>query len=252
MTITIDNFQDYRVPVIIGTHTINFFAFNGLPLDLTALRINDLMPVFSRMPPVHLPGIGPIFLLIGRPLSDSEHASGGGTYPDVRRLLAQRDGVNAQRAASWGASYEVIAEAVRVFGRFGGVDRGLHVIPLADWQQAGYASTVVHECAHGVDTFFNLHRRAGRDPLRPGAVLPMTVFPADLPGQFCGHGRGDNVNRRAVNAYCSMITGFPNVRTATRRQIMAAFQASNAFNAVSARWWAAQFPGLTPDDSRLR
>jgi len=251
MPITISNFRDYLISVPVAGHAVNFFAFNGEPIGLARTKINELLQVFGRMPPVHLPGIGPIFLLIGRPLSDSDHPSGGGTYPDVSRLHARRDAENDRRTEDWGVSYEVIAEAVRCFGRFGGSDPGLHVVPLEDWRQSGYASTVVHECAHGVDALLNLHRRAGSGPLRSGPNLPMGAFPTGLHGQFCRHGTGDNINRRAVNAYCSMITGFRGVSLPHQRQIMAAFQASNAFNAVPASWWAAKFPGLTPDTRHL-
>ena len=49
---------------------------------------------------------------------------------------------------------------------------------------------------------------------------------------------------RVVNAFVSMTMGFRGVATPTKRNIVARFRDSHAFNGVPESWWNEQFPGL--------
>ncbi|WP_411892759.1 hypothetical protein [Yoonia sp. SDW83-1] len=238
MTITLDNYESFRISVTMGQHEVNFFAFNGLPREEVATQIREMQPFFDRMPPVHALGIAPIFLLVGRPSG----GSGGGTYPDLTRLRARNEANRARNDAAWGAPYDVLEAAIAAYGRHDG-GRRLHVIPLERWQRPARATTVIHECAHGVDHKFHLHRRRHpHDPLRPGPLFAVSDFPTQLPGQACGHGSA--LNRAVVNAYVSMTMGFRGVSTAMRRQIINNFRNSDAFINVQDSWWQGRFPGL--------
>lgn len=239
MTATLNNFTDFHLKLDLGHHKVHFFVFNDEPLDFTRAKIATLRPHLERAPPDHINGIAPILLLKERPLG----GSGGGTMTSIENLHAHNESVNLQRTELWGASYEVIEQVVQRFGRFGGADRGIHFIPLADWRQSGFATTVIHECAHGIDNRFSLHRRAtASDPLRAGANLSPSDFPSHLSHQACGH--GTELNRRAVNAYVAMITGFPGVTAAQQRQILTTFRRANAFNGVPTSWWREMFPSF--------
>lgn len=239
MTATIENFTDFHIKLDLGHHKVHFFVFNDEPLDFARAKIATLRPVLERIPPDHINGIAPILLLKERPLG----GTGGGTMTSIENLHARNESVNSQRTELWGASYEVIEQVVLRFGRFGGADRGIHFIPLADWRQSGFATTVIHECAHGIDNRFSLHRRAAAgDPLRAGANLALSDFPNHLAHQACGH--GTDLNRRAVNAYVAMITGFRGVTAAQQRQILTTLRRSNAFNGVPTSWWRETFPSF--------
>ena len=238
MTITLDNYESFRISVTMGQHEVSFFAFNGLPREEVATQIRQMQPYFDRMPAIHALGIAPIFLLVERPAG----GRGGGTYPDLTRLRARTEANRARNDAAWGAPYEVLEAAIAEHGRHGAGQR-LHVIPLQRWLREARATTVIHECAHGIDDRFHLHRRRhAHDPLRPGANFAVGDFPAHLPGQACGHGAA--LNRAVVNAYVSMTMGFPGVPTATRRRIIERFRESDAFISVQDSWWQGRFPGL--------
>jgi hypothetical protein len=240
MTVTLDNFEDYLLEIPVSTtQRINFFAFNDRPLEETSMRLDEMRPYFARIHPNQIIGIAPIFLLKERPLG----GHGGGTYPDISNLRARNPANDPARGEAWGAPIEVLERVVESYGRTGSGSRSLHVIPLADWVQAGRAATVMHECAHGIDNRCFLHRRyASGDPLRPGANFAVGDFPDSLPGQACGH--GSPLNRRVVNAFVSMTMGFRGVATPTKRNIVARFRDSHAFNGVPESWWNEQFPGL--------
>lgn len=240
MPVTLENYRDYHLKLFVGNQKVHFFAFNDRPLDETRARIDLFAPHFARLAPIHLLGIAPILLLKDRPLG----GHGGGTYPDVTHLHARNAERDAQRAERWGAPIEVMEEIVAHYGRVGAASGTIHVIPLQDWNESGRATTVLHECAHGIDARFTLHRRASSsDPLAAGGNFRADDFPAHLPGQHCGH--GTELNRRVVNAFVSMVTGFPSVHNVlTKQQIVARFRESHAFNGVTESWWRTTYPGL--------
>ena len=232
MSVTLQNFIDYHVPIQTVSQPIHFFVFNDEPLATERAKIQALSRFIARIPSNHLVAIAPILLTKARPSG----GHGGGTTPDVSRLRGRSEQVRGMLAQAQGVSYEVMEEVVNRFGRLG--SRAIHYVALADWRQGGHATTVIHECTHAIDIRFSLTPRArADDPLRQGSVFELSAFPESLPRQACGHGHGDNINRRAVNAYVSMITGFPGVSPTQRQQIIAAFRDCQAFSGVPESWW---------------
>lgn len=231
MTVTADNFADYQIDLQLeGGGAITFFAFNGRPLEEATEKIAAMRPIFERIPAQHRRAIGPIYLLIERPWPAM---SGGGTTPSVHNMRARREHVREARAEAWGATWEALEAAADAHDA---INTDLvHFIPLDRWQRTrGYKTTVIHECVHGIDNAFHLTRRASETRERAG-FFRAEDFPASLPRQACAHGTA--LNRQAVNAYVSMVFGFPGVRRSLRDQIIETFRTSSAFFAVPEEDW---------------
>ncbi len=239
--VTLENYDQFRITVPVGPRHIHFFVFNGQRMEIADVMIWAMNVHFRRIPAEHTSPILPFFLFKERPAG----GHGGGTYPDISILAARNPTRQAQHDEAWGAPHAVVQEAVSRYAPTGGSRTAFHAIPLRDWMEPGRATTVIHEFTHAIDNRFHLTQRANpAHPERRGPSFDVDDFPTSLPDQICGHGDSTHpLHRYVVNAYCSMITGFPGIHDASVvRSIIAKFRESRAFQIVPDAWWHATFP----------
>lgn len=234
--LTLETYQDFLVSHTINGVAVRFLVANEQPLDVARRKILSCIPYLTSMPRQHLAAAFPI-ILIKTTLPSSGHGGGTPSEAGVEALIRNR-------TADIGASTEVMRTLITTANAM--LTRSsFHWIPIHVYENdARLPVTVAHEVTHGIDMNLQLCWRRQITPelaasthVARAATRPFngTDLPASLPSQACHS--GVLAARLSVNAYVSMISGFPGVGGSDRRQIIASLRLSKAFMQVPESWW---------------
>lgn len=219
-----------HVPLRVARYTLDFYLFIDVPTSDT--KINELGPLFSRMPANHLEAVSAyaFFIIEDKP----DKSGGGGTWPRGVQLNRFQAATDKTMVPPEEVNRIVISTGkAGVIGiprnRWGVRDVGVGRTPLE--------YTVIHEAGHAIDYSPGLSLTEG-----PDGRLTVDDFRGIRPA--CG---GTRVARYSVEAYARFIIrrgrslarepGLPNESAIqTNRRIIASLRRTAAFQTLRSNW----------------